>query len=201
MTTHSRACVRTITTLVAAVCVVALSGCVHTQAKAAPNSPPLDTPVAPPRDVTPVDMEAPAPVPLPEEPARRTPSRARPPQREVPRPEPKPEPPKPEPPAPPVEPTKAPDEPAKPPTTLQTTPAGSEGEVERSITVVLARASNDLKRIDYRGLSADARNQYDTVKSLVRQAESAMHAKNPNLVFAKTLADKAAALAAQLAPK
>ena len=200
MTTNRRACFRTIATLVAAVCVVALSGCVHTQAKAAPNTPPLETPVAPPRDVTPVDMEAPPPVPLPEEPARRTPSRARPPQREVPKAEPKPEPAKPEPP-PAVEPVKPPEEPPKPPTTLQTTPAGSEGEVERSITVVLARASNDLKRIDYRGLSPDARNQYDTVKSLVRQSESAMRTKNPNLVFAKTLADKAAALAAQLAPK
>ena len=59
------------------------------------------------------------------------------------------------------------------------------------------RATADLNRVDYRALNADARTQYDTAKRFIRQAEDAVRAKN--LVFAKNLADKAAALAAQLA--
>jgi len=69
--------------------------------------------------------------------------------------------------------------------------------MERIIRQQLQRASNDLGRIDYRALSADAKTQYDTAKRFVQQADEALHARN--LVFAKTVADKAAALAAQLA--
>ncbi len=147
-------------------------------------------PAAPPRDVVPMEAEAPAPVPLPDEPARRLPARPRPaaPRAEAPKQEP-----------PVVEAPKAGEEPSKalPPTTLQTTPAGAEGELDRSIRATLSRASADLGRIDYRVLNANARNQYDTAKRFVQQAEDALRAKN--LVFAKNLADKAASLAAQLA--
>jgi hypothetical protein len=69
--------------------------------------------------------------------------------------------------------------------------------VERGIRASIARANADLNRVDYRALNSDARNQYDTAKRFIRQAEDAMHAKN--LVFAKSVADKSAALAAQLA--
>jgi hypothetical protein len=69
--------------------------------------------------------------------------------------------------------------------------------VERGIRASLTRATADLNRIDYRVLNADARTQYDTAKRFVRQANEAMRSKN--LLFAKSLADKAAALAAQLA--
>src|SRR5262249_16660955 len=58
---------------------------------------------------------------------------------------------------------------------------------------------SDLSRVDYRLLNADARNQYDTAKSFIRRSDEAVRAKN--LVFAKNLADKAAAPAAQLAGK
>jgi hypothetical protein len=68
--------------------------------------------------------------------------------------------------------------------------------LERSIRDALARAGADLARIDYRGLSADARSQYDTAKRFMQQAEDAMRVRN--LVFGKNLADKAASLAAQL---
>jgi outer membrane biosynthesis protein TonB len=177
------------------------SGCVRTAAKTAPNAPPLDMPAAPPRDVEPSDVEAPPPVPLMTEPARNTPPRSRqqqPARDAQPRVEPpKVEPPKPEP--PPVEPTKPIEEAPKPPattSTLQTTPATAEGEVERGIRASLARANADLNHIDYRVLNADARTQYDTAKRFIRQADEAIRTKN--LVFAKNLADKAAALAAQL---
>jgi hypothetical protein len=170
------------------------AGCSHPQAKTMPEMPPLEVPPPPPRDVQPTEVEAPQPVGLPTEPARSAPVRPRPtpPARQEP---PKIEPPKPE--APPAEPPKPVDEPAKPPTTLQTTPATAEGEVERGVRASLLRANTDLNRIDYRALNADARTQYDQAKRFVQQADEAIRTKN--LVFAKTIADKAATIAAQLA--
>ena len=171
------------------------AACTHAQAKTAPEMPPLEMPAPPPRDVEPSDVEAPPPVPLVAEPARNAPARPRPSTPQA-RPEPpKAEPPKPEP--PPVEPPKPVDEPPKPPTTLQTTPATAEGDVERGIRASIQRATIDLNRIDYRALNADARTQYDTAKRFVRQADEAIRTKN--LVFAQTVAEKAATIAAQLA--
>ncbi len=163
-----------------------VSGCARAHAKTAPDAPPLEMPEPPPRNVEPkaTDVLAPAPPVEAPEPAPIAPLRPRP---ALPRPEPAPSgPPR------PVE------EPARPPaTTLQTTPTGAEGEVERTIRTVLARATADLNRIDYRALNADARTQYDTAKRFVSQAQDALREKN--LVFARNLADKAASLAAQLA--
>jgi outer membrane biosynthesis protein TonB len=180
-----------------------LSGCARAsaQAKTTPDAP-LDMPAPPPREAEPDDAETPTPVPLVAEPARNSAARPRQaPPREPPKSEPaKPEPPKPEPPKPETPPppdTPKIEEPPKPPTTLQTTPATAEGVVERAIRASLRRATTDLNRIDYRALNADARTQYDTAKRFISQADGAIRSKN--LVFAKNLADKAAALAAQLA--
>jgi hypothetical protein len=174
------------------------AGCHRAHAKTLPESPPLEVPAAPPREVEPIEVETPQPVPLPQEPARTAAPRLRPPVREqAPRAEPpKTEPPKAEP--PPVEAPK-PEEPAKPPTLLQTTPPNTEGDLERGIRNTLTRAQTDLNRVDAARLNADARVQYETAKSFIRQAEAAVRAKN--LLFAKSVADKAAVLAAQLAPK
>ena len=166
---------------------VLATGCVRTPAKTTPDAPPLD-------------MPAPQPIPLVTEPARNAPPRVRPAPRE--------NPPRPAEPAKPVEPPKIEppietplpvEEAPRPPSTLQTTPTTAEGEVERGIRASLSRANLDLNRIDYRLLNADAKTQYDTAKRFIRQADDAMRAKN--LVFAKSLADKAAALAAQLGGK
>ena len=173
---------------------LAMAGCTHAQAKTTPDMPALVMPPPPPRDVEPTEVETPPPVSLATEPARNTPARPRP--APTPRPEPpKAEPTKPEPPV--VEPPKPPEEPPRPPTTLQTTPATAEGEVERGIRASLQRATADLNRVDYRALNADARTQYDTAKRFARQADEAIRTKN--LVFAKNLAEKAATIAAQLA--
>jgi len=174
---------------------VVASGCMRTAAKTAPDAP-LDMPAPPPREMEPNETETPAPVPLVIEPARSTPPRPRP---AAPREQPaRVEPPKPEPPKiePPVEAPKPVEEPIRSPSTLQTTPATAEGEVERAIRASLQRANADLNRIDYRVLNTDAKTQYDTAKRFIRQADEAMKAKN--LVFAKTVADKAVVLAAQL---
>ena len=61
--------------------------------------------------------------------------------------------------------------------------------MERAIRTVLARATTDLNRVDYRALNADARTQYDTAKRFIQQAEDALTRRN--LVFARSLADKA----------
>ena len=172
-----------------------LTSCTHAAARTTPEMPALEMPAPPPRDVEPAEVEAPPPVPLAIEPARNTPARPR--ASSPPRPEaPRADPPKPDLP-PVVEPPKVAEDPPKPPTTLQTTPATAEGEVERGIRASLQRATADLNRVDYRVLNADARTQYDTAKRFVRQADDAIRTKN--LVFAKNLAEKAATIAAQLA--
>jgi hypothetical protein len=187
--------------LVCAACAlpVASTACARPKARTIAELPPLEMPPAPPRDIEPNGSEAPQPVPLPTEPARNAPPRPRP----APPPQPRanetarPETTRPE----PTTEIEAPriEEPPKPATTLQTTPPEAEGEVERNIRQTMLRAQNDLNRIDYRVLNSDAKTQYDTAKSLIKQADTAVKAKN--LVFAKSVADKAAALAAQLGGK
>ena len=183
--------------LITGYCLLLLSGCARANAKTIPELPdaPLNVPPPPERDIESVDVEAPPPPP-PEpapEPPRTVPPRPRPaPAREQPRVEP----PKPEP--PPAEAPKPAEEPPRTTTSpLQTTPATAEGELERGVRATLNRASNELNRIDYRVLNADAKIQYDTAKRFIRQADDAVRTKN--LLFAKNLADKAATIADQLA--
>ena len=182
---------------IALVALLASPACTRTQAKVTPDAP-LEVPAPPPRDVEVSDSEPPPPATLVQEPARNAPARLRPttrePRAETARPA---EPPTAEP--PPSEPPKPIEEPKPPtpPSTLQTTPPSAEGEVERAIRASLAHANTDLNRVDYRALNNDARTQYDTAKRFVQQADRALREKN--LVFAKSVADKAAALAAQLA--
>lgn len=168
-------------------------------AKIAPAEPALVMPAPPPHDVEPIDAEVPAPMSLPGEPEHQTPPRPRAQRAEPAKPEPKPEAPKTDAPAEAPKPEEPPRAAPPPPTTLQTTPAAAEGEVERSIRATLARATADLSHVDYRVLNADARNQYDMAKNFIRQSETLMAAKN--LALAKVLAGKSADLAVQLAGK
>ncbi len=64
---------------------------------------------------------------------------------------------------------------------------------------VMARASRDLGRVDYGRLSREGKAQYDQSKRFSEQAEQAL--KEKNFVYAMTLADKAAMLAAELAAR
>jgi hypothetical protein len=165
-------------------------GCRRPPVQTVPPMPALEVPPAPPRNVEPTEAQAPAPVPLVDAPTRTVerprvvvPSA----QRE--RTEPKPE--------PPIEPVRVDDE--RPAATLQTTTTDRESDVERRIRGLLQAASTDLNRIDYRKLNPDPQLQYDTAKSFIRQSEEAL--KSKNLVLAQTMAEKAATLASQLAPR
>ena len=177
-------------------CAFSAAGCAKAQASA-PAGPPLDVPAPPERVLAPVEEPVTASAPEPETPppapvatTPRTPPRppARPAQPE--RPE--------------TPPASASTPPAAPPATepprelRPNTPSG-DAAAERDARDKLARAARDLSRVDYGKLNADARSQYDQSKRFTEQAQQAL--KDRNFVFASTLADKAATLAAGLAPR
>jgi outer membrane biosynthesis protein TonB len=180
------------------VLVVAAAGstaCFRAQARTTPEMPPLEVPPPPPRIVETIEVDdtPEPPVEVVADPETAPATRPRPapvpPRTEAPRPEP----PRIE--GPPAEPPRPADEPAR--TTLQTTPADREGQVEASVRRLMTSATNDLNRVNYNRLNADAKGQYESAKGFLRQAEEAL--KGRNLVFAETVAEKAATLAAQLA--
>jgi hypothetical protein len=78
---------------------------------------------------------------------------------------------------------------------LQLAPAGDAAS-EQNTRRRLADAERNLQRIDYRLLNSDAKAQYDTAKRFIVLAEQAI--LDRNLLFAHTLADKAATIAAVL---
>lgn len=171
---------------------MAVTGCARAQAKVVTAPPPpLDVPAPPPRMVEPVLADLPSSAEGPDPPAVATEARPTPPTQ--PRPS-RPEPPRADPPTGEVA-TVA--EPQKPAATLQTVPADKEGQIQRSIRVHLDSAIANLNRVDYRVLSADGRANFNQTRRFITQAEEALRAKN--FVFAATVADKAATLAAQLA--
>ncbi len=160
-------------------------GCAKARAAGVPDGPPLSVPQPPERVLAPVEappvvaVAAPAPEPAPAPvPPPRTPPRPAPREAEQ-RPQP----------APPAAP------PADANRDLRPAAANS-AAAERAVRDVLVRANRDLGRIDYGRLSTDGRAQYEQAKRFSQQAEQAL--KERNLVFAATLADKAATLAAEL---
>jgi hypothetical protein len=93
---------------------------------------------------------------------------------------------------------RAPEEtsPAEQPPMLQLAPSPESNTTEHAIRQLLARATQDLGRVDYGALSPDAKVQYDTAKRFMVLADQAI--KDRNFVFARTLADKAAVIAGVL---
>jgi hypothetical protein len=167
-----------------------VSACAKPEARVVVTPPPpLDVPPPPPRMVEPVLADLP-----PEEDATAQAAAA-----EAPRPAPQPPPrPRAEASRPETAEAQTP-EPAKPApsATLQTVPPSREGQMQRSIRVHLDGAIENLNRVDYSQLGAEGRANFDQARRFIAQAEGALAAKN--LVFAATVADKAATLAAQLA--
>jgi hypothetical protein len=60
----------------------------------------------------------------------------------------------------------------------------------------LSKAQDDLGNVDYAALSNVLKAQYDTAKRFITLGEQAL--KERNLIYAGTLADKAAAIATVL---
>src|SRR5262245_17200281 len=178
-------------------CAFSAAGCAKAQASA-PAGPPLDVPAPPERVLAPVEEPVTASAPEPETPppapvatTPRTPPR--PPVRRA-------EPERPETPPPAATATPPATPPAvEPPRELRPNSPSGDAAAEREARDKLARAARDLSRGDYGKLSADARSQYDQSKRFMEQSQQAL--QDRNFVFASTLADKAATLAAGLAPR
>ena len=169
--------------------VSAAAGCAKARAATVPDGPPLAMPLPPPRVFAPVDAEEPlaAGPAVPEtpivEPPQLTPSR--PPRRTATAPPEKPEP-APQPPPPAQEPQRE----------LRAASTPADAEADKKIRTLLAVATRNLGQVDYQRLSVAGREQYDNAKSFGEQADEALAQRN--YVFAETLADKAAKLAAEL---
>ena len=142
---------------------------------------------APPERVL-VPVEAPEPLAALPEPEPASTAAA-------PKPAPKPAAAKPQP-AAPAAPTAAQAPPGPADTRQLQTRAATSAATERNVRDLLARAARDLGRVNYARLSTDGRAQYDQSKRFTEQAQQALREKN--FVFAETLADKAATLAAEL---
>lgn len=162
-----------------------LAACAKARAASVPDGPPLSVPQPPERVLAPVDVPAPVAVAAP---APEPPPAAAPAPRTPPRPAPR-------------EAEQRP-QPAPPAATQPEGPrdlrpaAANNAATERAVRDVLVRANRDLSRIDYGRLTTDGRAQYEQSKRFSQQAEQAL--KERNLVFAATLAEKAATLAAEL---
>jgi len=170
------------------------AGCAKVGAKGSPDGPPLEMPAPPPRVIAPMDEPiaaapteplepAPAPASTTRRPARRPANAGD--ANQKPEPAPAVEPPLPQ---------------ATPSESANTTPPAptlrAPGSAEKPIRDRVVIAQRDLARVDYAKLSEDGRAQYDQSKRFIQQAEQAL--KDQNFVFAATLADKAATLAAEL---
>jgi hypothetical protein len=175
--------------LALAIGIASAAGCAKARAETVPAGPPLAVPPPPDRVIVPPEEPVLAAAPPAEAPSNVIPS--------VPsRPQPTTKP-GPAPSAPPA--TAVAPPPIVPPVVEPPKPApptAADVAAERRIREILRRATRDTGRVTYSRLSVAGRSQYDQSKSLAEQAEQAI--KDRNWVFAETLADKAATLAAEL---
>jgi hypothetical protein len=191
---HTPAATRTHRAAVLVFCILLpalLTGCAKASvADLVPDGPPLTVPEPPPREIAPVEVVAEAPPPPPPAPAVPEPAATAPrtPPRQPARTEPKTETPA------PVAAQPAP--PAPEPREIRAVPSAAAAAEEKKIRELMSRAAQDLNRVDYRKLSPEGKSQYDQSKRFNEQAEQAL--KEKNIVYAMTLADKAATLAAEL---
>lgn len=173
------------------VCFALTTGaCAKAQAKNAPEGPPLHVPDPPPRVIVAAEeplASAPAVPEAPPATAPVTPTPARPPARRTTEAEPREPVPPPTVPVPPPQPEQR---------ALRSAPSAQDAAAERAVRDTMSRAARDLNRVDYGKLSVEGRAQYEQSKRFSQQAEEAL--KDRNFVFASTLADKAATLAAEL---
>jgi hypothetical protein len=169
--------------------VASAAGCAKARAATVPDGPPLAMPLPPPRVFAPVGEEEPlaAEPAVPESPPAEAPQVQ---QRRTPRRPPNP--PEPEKAEPVPQPAAAPE----PQRELRAASTPADAEADKKIRALLLVASRNLGNVDYQRLSVEGKEQYDQAKSFGEQAGEALMQRN--YIFAETLADKAAKLAAEL---
>lgn len=179
------------------------AGCAKKVVAAPPEPPALVIPVVPPRLVGPVVVQDEPPQPVAEAPAESAPPPA-------PRPARKPtasqqadatrqenggtpvE-------APKTEPAAGEQASAAPPAEprlLRTPETANDSEAVRRVRETLARADQNLKKVNYSTLTQNGRAQADTVRRFITQADEALKARS--ITFARFLADKAETLSTSL---
>ena len=157
-----------------------VSACAPTQAHTAVVFQPLEVPAVPARVIVPeIEEVAPPVAEAAKPPAVRNET--------APKPADKPDPTKPPTPDPPR---------SEDPPRVRTPETANDELAEREVRSVMARAQSMLSNVDYRALSPAARQQYDTARRFIAQADNAL--KIRNYVFARNLADKAETLGRQL---
>ena len=175
--------------LAAALVLLVGTACAKPRAAAVPMVPPLAVPEAPARAVAPPDEPLPIVATVPDGPVptpAATPVAPRPPApRRTGPPAAEPEP-------------RADAAPTTPDPSRELRPGSqaADAQAERAVRETLARSNRDLGRINPARLSADGRTQYEQARRFAQQAEQALATRN--VIFAATLADKAASLAAEL---
>ena len=156
------------------------------RAEVIPEGPPLVVPNPPAHQIAVEQVaEAPAPEPPP------APEPAPPPKPAVNTP-----PPRPRAEAPPSQPAAAP-QPETPTVRVAPAPTSTSATDERKVRELMGKASTDLARVDYKRLTNEGKAQYDQSKRYSEDAQAAI--KERNFVYALTLAEKAANIAAELA--
>jgi hypothetical protein len=157
-----------------------VSGCVA-QARSPLVHEPLDVPPVPPRVIVPEIEEVEPPMVDAARPApQRTDAASKPADKPA------------DPPKPPVtEPARTEETPR-----VRTPQMANDEQADLHVRSVLARAQGMLDKVPYGPLSNAAKQQYDTAKRFIAQADRAL--KIRNYVFARNLADKAETLARQL---
>jgi hypothetical protein len=175
--------------VVAIVCglagVAVTAGCASARAAVPAPLPMLASPEAPPRIVAEYQPDPPLPAaPVSADAVTPSPRSPRPVRREPARPDTA------------VEEAQGPPAPASSPPSLAMQNAGANAKADLSVRTLLAQAARDLERVVYQSLDADGRAQYDTARRFMQQADEALRSRN--VVFAGTLAEKAATMAAVL---
>ena len=86
--------------------------------------------------------------------------------------------------------------PATPAPLLRTRETANDVEAAKKVQDMLRRAEQNLARVNYRGLSANGKQQADTARRFITQAGDALEKRQ--LTVALSLADKAEALSTAL---
>jgi hypothetical protein len=165
---------------------VLLTGCgSKARAEVIPEGPPLVVPDPPAHQIAVEQLaEAPEPEPPP------APEPAPPPKPAVNTPPPRPRA------EAPSQPAAAP-QPETPTVRVAPAPTSTSAADERKVRELMGKASTDLARVDYQRLTNEGKAQYDQSKRYSEDAQAAI--KERNFVYALTLAEKAANIAAELA--